>query len=198
VNKLLQKERFNALFGNEKKDSNKTVKTREQPKNTVYPYIEIEYPLTPQDVCNISPNSNDEKLICQVYPLFEKDFFVYRALTSQLVVSIEFNDDLILVLGALSEELGYINAEIDNDRRLVFRSSLNLQPFENEMESHINTMDHLAITAILIIRKLNFCIEQEEFGRMAKNTKLIIEEIKYHLQTYREFCAQNGKDSGIL
>lgn len=119
-------------------------------------------------------------------------------MTTQLVVSIEFNDDLILLLGALSEELGYINAEIDNDRRLVFRSALNLQPFENEMESHINSMDHLAITAILIIRKLNFCIEQEEFGRMAKNTKLIIEEIKYHLQAYREFCSQSERDNGVL
>ena len=111
-----------------------------------------------------------------------------------MVVSIEFNDDLILLLGALSEDLGYINAEIDNDRRLVFRSALNLQPFENELESHINAIDHLAIVALLIIRKLNFCIEQEEFGRMAKNTKLIIEEIKYHLQVYREQNAQSKND----
>jgi len=79
VNQHLDSEKYNSVFGNEKKDSNKTVKQKDQPKNVVYPYIEVEYPLSPQDICNITPNSHDEKLICQVYPLFEKDFFV-RAL----------------------------------------------------------------------------------------------------------------------
>lgn len=120
---------------------------------------------------------------------------VYRALTTQLVVSIEFNDDLILLLCAISEAVGFINAEIDNDRRLVFRSACNLQLFENELESHIATIDELALVAILIIRKLNYCIEQEEFGRMAKNTKLIIEEIQYHLRLYREQNAQSKEEA---
>jgi len=78
VNRVLEKEKYISIFGNEKKDSNKTVKSKDQPKNIVYPYIEVEYPLSPQDISNISPNSNDEKLICQVYPLFEKDFFVRK------------------------------------------------------------------------------------------------------------------------
>ena len=76
MNRILSKEKFNAIFGSEKKETSKTVKTKDQPKNVVYPYIEIEYPLTQQEISNISPNSTEEKLICQVYPLFEKDFFV--------------------------------------------------------------------------------------------------------------------------
>jgi len=102
------------------------------------------------------------------------------------MLSIEFNDDLTILLSSLAESLGYINGEIDNERRIVFRSALTLQAFENEMESHINSMDHLVIVAVIIIRKLNYCIEYEEFGRIARNTKLIIDEINYHLQNYRE------------
>ena len=105
------------------------------------------------------------------------------------MLSIEFTDDLAILLGAISEALHYINGEVDTERRICFRSALNLQLFENELESHINTSDKLALVCSLIIKSLDYCIEFEEFGRMVRNAPLIIDEIEYHLGIYEKKTA---------
>jgi len=76
INDKLKKEhKFAARINDDKKETQKASGSQ---KSVVLPHLEVEYPLESADISNISQNSKntDEKLVCQIYPLFEKDFFV--------------------------------------------------------------------------------------------------------------------------
>jgi len=72
---------YNTPNQNESQVSNSTTqpnstRTSSQSAAILLPIIEFEYPLTENEMSVDDPQSRQEKLVTQIYPLYEKDFFV--------------------------------------------------------------------------------------------------------------------------
>ena len=102
-----------------------------------------------------------------------------------LSISQEFADDLSNFLNKLTSEMEYINAEIDQSKKIIFRVSVTFHPFEDVANDIIMCIDSVLILLTITLRKLVHVIDKELYGWISKNGLSIIAEMKAHMKHYK-------------
>jgi len=130
--------------------------------------------------------------VFEITTLFKKNCIIVKAYIDNLSLSVEFGDDLTHLSSILSHTSPFMSAEMDEQRRIVFRVANTLNNFESFLDPLIHTIDVITITAISIFKKLGECIKQEKFGKIAKTSKQIIREIEHKMSLYIEYKNAKG------
>jgi hypothetical protein len=129
-------------------------------------------------------NSGNKYIQFEITTLFKKNCIIIKAWIDNLSLSVEFGDDLTHLSSMLSHICPSLSAEMDEQRRIVFRVANTLNNFESFLDPLIHTIDVIVITAISMFKKLGECIKQEKFGKIAKTSKQIVREIEHKISLY--------------
>jgi predicted transcriptional regulator len=134
----------------------------------------------------------------EITTLFKKNCIIVKAFIDNLSLSVEFGDDLTHLSSILSHTSPFMSAEMDEQRRIVFRVANTLNSFESFLDPLIHTIDIITITSISIFKKLGECIKQEKFGKIAKTSKQIVREIEHKMSLYMEYKNTRGPATTVI
>jgi hypothetical protein len=143
-------------------------------------------------------DTKQKSIVFEITTLFKKNCLIVKAFIDNLSLSVEFGDDLTYLSSLLSHVCPFMSAEMDEQRRIVFRVANTLNSFESFLDPLIHTIDLITITAISIFKKLGDCIKQEKFGKIAKTSKQIIREIEHKIALYTEYKNKKGAATTVI
>lgn len=103
-----------------------------------------------------------------------------------LTLSVEFGDDLNHLSSVIATTFPYMSTEIDEQRHIVFRIANTLSPGDRVVDMIIDTLDQMLITINTIRLKFEDCIKGEKFGRLAKASHFIADEIIEKIREYHD------------